>query len=107
MGDMLRTSQPFISECWIDEQKRALQTVAWDIRFSINSTTKHTPGQLASGRDMVMKAKILVVWETVMRNKEAVATIGLIKENKKRVDRIYHVGDYVMIKLDRTESKQI
>ena len=54
-----------------------------------------------------MKAKILVVWETVMRNKEAVATIGLIKENKKRIDRIYHVGDYVMIKLDRTESKQI
>ena len=63
MGDMLRTSQPFIGECWMNEQKRALQAVAWDIRFTINSTTSYTPGQLEFGRDMIMQAKVLVDWE--------------------------------------------
>ena len=76
---MLRTSQPFIGECWMDEQKRALQAVAWAIRSTINSTIKHTLRQLVFGRDMVIQAKVLVDWERVMRNKEAVAAKGLIK----------------------------
>ena len=83
MREMLRTSQPFIGECWMDEQKRALQVVAWSIRFIINSTTIHTPGQLAYGRDIIMQAKVLVDWENFMRNKEAIANSGLIRENKK------------------------
>ena len=103
---MLRTSQPFIGECWMDEQKRALQAVAWAIRSTINSTIKHTLRQLVFGRDMVIQAKVLVDWERVMRNKEAVAAKGLIKENKIRIDHIFHVVDYIMIKLDRTEQKQ-
>ena len=41
-----------------------------------------------------------------MRNKEAVANRGLVKENKKGIDHDYCVGDYVMIKLDRTEQKR-
>ena len=103
---MLRTSQPFIGECWMDEQKRAFQAVEWAILFTINSTTNHTPGQLAFGRDMAMQAKILVDWERDMRNKEAVANKGLIRENKKKIDHNFQVGDYVMIKLDKTEQKQ-
>ena len=53
-----------------------------------------------------MQAKVLVDWENVMRNKEAVANKGLIRENKKRIDHVYRVGDYVMIKLDRTKQKR-
>ena len=66
----------------MDEQKRALQAVAWTIRSTINSTTNHTPGQLVFGRDIIMKAKVLVDWEKIVRNKEAVANRGLIRENK-------------------------
>ena len=90
----------------MDEQRRALQAVAWAIRSTINSTTNHTPGQLAFGRDMIMQAKALVDWEKIMRNKKAVANRGLIRENKKRIDQDYRVGNYVMIKLDRTEQKR-
>ena len=85
MRDMLRTSQPFIGECWMDEQKRALQAVKWAIRSTTNLTTNHTPGQLAFGRDMIMQAKVLVDWEKVTRNKEAVANRGLVREIKKRL----------------------
>ena len=67
--------------------------VAWAIRFAINSTTTHTPGQLAFGRDMVVKIKILVDWELFMRNKEALATKGLFIENKQLIDHVYHVDD--------------
>ena len=62
MGYMLRTSQFFIGECWMDEQKRVLQSVVWTIRSTINSTTNHTPGQLAFDRDMVMQTNVLVDW---------------------------------------------
>ena len=54
---------------------------------------------------MVLQAKVLVDCEDFMRNKEAVATKRLIRENNKRIDHIYHIDDYVMIKLDRTEEK--
>ena len=54
---------------------------------------------------MDIQVKVLVDWGKVLRNKEAVADIGLIRENKKRIDHIYHVGDYDMIKLDKTEQK--
>ena len=53
-----------------------------------------------------MQAKVLVDWERDMRNKEAVANKGLIRENKKKIDHNFQVGDYVMIKLDKTEQKQ-
>ena len=55
---------------------------------------------------MVLQAKVLVDCEDFMRNKEAVATKRLIRENNKRIDHIYHIDDYVMIKLDRTEQKE-
>jgi len=41
-----------------------------------------------------------------MRNKDTVANRGLVRENKNRIDYDYRVGDYVMIKLDRTEQKR-
>ena len=53
-----------------------------------------------------MRAKVLVDWETVIRNKEAVANRGLIRENKKRIDHDYRIADYVMIQLDQTEQKR-
>ena len=53
-----------------------------------------------------MQAKLLVDWETITRNNEAVANRGLIRENKNRIDHDYRVGDYVMIKLDRMEQKR-
>ena len=38
-----------------------------------------------------------------LRKKDAVAHRGLMRENKNGINHDYRVGDYVMIKLDRTE----
>ena len=84
MRDMIRTSQPFIGECWMNEQKRALQAVAWAIRSTINSTTNHILGQLAFGRDMIMQAKFLVDWGNNVINKEAVANIENLSGKLKK-----------------------
>ena len=40
-----------------------------------------SPGQLAFGQDMIMQAKVLVDWKKGVRNKEAVANRGLVREN--------------------------
>ena len=53
-----------------------------------------------------MQTKVLVDWEKIMRNKEAVANREIIGENKKIIDHDYCVGYYVMIQLDRTEQKR-
>ena len=79
IGDMLRTPQPFIRECWMGAQKRYLQVVAWAIRSTINSTISHTPEQLAFGRDMIMQVKVLVEWGKKLRKKDAVAIRGLMR----------------------------
>ena len=55
---------------------------------------------------MIIQVKILIDWERVVINKEVIVNKGLIRENKKRIDHIYQVGNYIMIKLDRTEQKQ-
>ena len=106
MGDMLRTSQSFIVECWIDEQKIALQAVTWAIRSTIHSTSNDITVELVFGRDVVIQTKILVDWKRVVINKEAIVKKGLIRENKKRIDHTYQVGNYILIKLDRTKQKQ-
>ena len=82
--DMLHNSQLFIGERWIIEQKGAIQAVVWAIHSTINSTTNHTPGKLALGRDMIIQAKVLVDWKKNLSNKEAVANRGLVSENNKR-----------------------
>ena len=103
---MLRTFQPFIGEYLIDEQNKSFQAISWAIRSTINFTTKCAPGQLTFGRDIVVQAKVLIDWKKIMKNKDAVTTKGLTRENNKIIDHIYHDRDHVMITLDRMEQNQ-
>ena len=51
-GDMLRT-KTFEGEDWMEELDSILQSMAWAIRVAVNSSTGHTPGQLAFNKDMI------------------------------------------------------
>ena len=60
MGDMLRNEE-FVMDprlTWRDEVNNILQSVAWTIRTTANTSTKHSPGQLAFGRGMILPLKI-------------------------------------------------
>ena len=60
MGDMLR-NEDFVMDprlTWRDEVDNILQRVALKIKTTVNTSTKHSPGQLAFGRDMILPLKI-------------------------------------------------
>ena len=50
MGDMLRT-KTFEGEDWMEELDNILQSMAWAIRVAVNSSTGHTPGQMAFNKN--------------------------------------------------------
>jgi len=80
-----------------------LQTVAWAVRSTISTATRHSPGQLAFNHDMIMQTAIKVNWELVKQRKRELAVIANDRENKNCIQHAFGVGDLVLIILDKQE----
>ena len=96
MGNKLRTTI-FEGEDWKSDLDQELQTTAWAIRSTINSTSKHSPSHLALGRDMIFQTKVKINWESIKSNKRKLAIENNTRENLNRIDHNYNVGDKVLI----------
>ena len=60
MGDMLR-DKDFILDprlTWRDEVDNILQSVAWAIQTTVNTSSKYSQEQLSFDRDMILPHKI-------------------------------------------------
>ena len=104
MGDKLRTTI-FEGEDWKSDLDQELQTTAWAIRSTINSTSKHSPSHLALGRDMIFQTKVKINWESIKSNKRKLAIENNTRENLNRIDHNYNVGDKVLIILKGEEIR--
>ena len=82
-----------------------LQSTAWTIRSTINSTSKYSPSQIAFGTDMIFQAKVKVDWEDIKSRKGKVAEYNNKRENKDRIDHEYQVGDQILIIIKVEEMK--
>ena len=51
---------------WRDEVDNVLQSVAWLIRTTVNTSSKYSPGKLAFGRDMILPLKINCDWNRIV-----------------------------------------
>ena len=65
------------------------------------SVTKYTPEQLAFGVDMLMRTKIIAVWELIKAEKLCSAKMSIEQENKSCVAHNFKKGDYILIMLKR------
>ena len=69
--------------------------------FAIFSTTNrqkvYRPGQWIFGCDMILPIKNRVDWELIRQRKQTQINIYNARENKRRVDYDYKVGDDVML----------
>jgi hypothetical protein len=81
---------------FIDPWGEILSSVAWAIRASYHSTLKATPGQLVFGQDMIFNLNKVVDWQLMEKQKQDQIIRDNIRENLKRVDYDYQVGDKVM-----------
>ena len=67
------------------------------IRSTVNISLKHTPGELAFGRDMILPIPSKVNWKDLFQRKQDVITQRNEKENQSRKNHDYKVGRRILI----------
>ena len=110
MADMLRTMNFEIDtedkKMWRAEVQAALQAVAWAIRTTVSAGTKHAPGHLMFERDMLLNSHIHVNWAAIQQHRENKAVQDNTRENERRKDYEYKVGDLCYIVKNKFERKR-
>ena len=76
---------------------RKCMAAQYAIRSTVNMTLKHTPGELAFGRDMLMPVPSQIDWKQLLSRKQDVITQANVRENKSRTDYNYKVGQKILI----------
>ena len=79
------TFEPFLTAC------------AYALRCTYHTTLKATPGQLVFGRDMILPVKFNADWALIAQQKQESIIKSNTKENKKRIQHEYKVGDKVLL----------
>ncbi len=95
-------SQPFD---YIDPWGEILSSIAWAIRASYHSTHQATPAQMVFGRDMIFNLKSLINWKVVSARKQQIVDKANLRENSKRIDFDYEVGQKAYIVRDKPYRK--
>ena len=78
--------------------KDLLASVAYAIRSTYHTTLKATPVQLVFGRDMIQPIQYIAEWDIIRKNKQKVIDENNLRENSKRVDYDYEVGQKVLLR---------
>ena len=90
---------------YVDPFGDILASVAWAIRASYNSATDSTPAQNVFGRDMLFNIASMVNWKELSLRKQTQVDQSNARENSKRVDFDYEVGQQVYIRSDGINRK--
>ena len=90
---------------FIDPWGEILSSIAWAVRASHHSTLDATPAQLVFGRDMLFNMQSLINWKEISLRKQQSVDRANRRENSKRVDYDYSVGDQVYIVKDKIHRK--
>ena len=103
MGSMLRTiTNSAEAPTSIEEAEHAVDNALYScihaLRCSINQAMRTSPGALVFNRDMMIDVPLLADLDAIRGRKQQLIDANLIRENKKRIDYNYKVGDRVWIK---------
>ena len=99
LGNQLRTFELEQREFTKEEEtfEPFLTSCAYAIRCAYHTTLKATPGQLVFGRDMILPIKFEADWALIEKQKQACINKSNERENKKRLQHTYNVGDKVLL----------
>ena len=99
--NMIRTSgldnQEEITE---DDIADVLCNVAWAIRSTYHTVLRTSPGAAIFGRDMLFDIPYIADWTDIGKRRQASVDKDNLKENEKRIDFDYAVGQEVLLKKD-------
>ena len=106
IGNMLRTSG--IEGSDLDENnpfENFLTNAAWAIRSTHHSTLGCSPGAAIFGRDMMFNLPHAADWSKIGKTRQKLAKRDNIRENTRRIDKDYQVGQKVLIRNDEIIRK--
>lgn len=100
-GDMLRTSGLDMSETVTnDDVDDFLTNAAWAIRSTHHTVLQSTPAAAVFGRDMLFDIPFQTDWAAVGRRRQELVDRNSARENARRIDYDYRIGQKVLLRLD-------
>ncbi len=78
-----------------------LATTMYLMRSTISTVLKASPGALAFSQDMLLNVPLIADWQTITRNRETLVNDALLKNNQRRINYDYYIGQRVL-KYDNT-----
>ncbi len=77
-----------------------IDNAGWAIRSTYHTVLKASPGAAIFGRDMIFDTPFVADWHKIGDYRQRQTDRSNIRENYKRVDYDYKVGDKVLIRKD-------
>ena len=74
-----------------------VSAVGFAIQSTYHTTLQATPGQKVFDRDMAFPIQYVVDWQHIRNQKQQLISKNNAKENKKRVEHDYKIGERVLI----------
>ena len=110
LGQMLRTSELDMADSVSpDDVDVFLDNAAWAIRSTYHTVLKASPGAAIFGRDMLFDIPFVADWYKIGEHRQLLTDRSTERENKRRIDYDYKVGDKVLVIKDgilrKSESK--
>ena len=98
---MLRTANLDMQEtCSAEMIDDFLVAAAWAIRSTYHTVLKSSPGAAVFGRDMLFDIPYIADWTAIGNRRQASVDQMNTRENSRRVDFDYAVGQKVLLKKD-------
>lgn len=97
IGNMIRTARITDEE---DPFSGILSAVAFATRATIHTTNGATPSQLVFGRDAILNTRFEANWALIRERKQKQINRDNKRENSKRKEHHYRVGDKIIVKND-------
>ena len=74
-----------------------LASVAYAVRSTYHTTLQATPAQLIFGRDMIYPVEYVAEWDVLRQKKQKIIDKNNTRENSRRVEFDYCVGQKILI----------
>ena len=105
-GDMMRTAGLDMSETVNDEMVDSfIDAAAWAICSTHHTVLGMLPGAAVFGRDMLFDIPHLADWKAIGERRQHLVSQNNLRENLKRVDYDWAVGDKCLIIQDEVQRK--
>ena len=101
LGDMMRTSNIDMADTVTPQDvDNFLVNAAWAVRSTYHTVLRSTPGAAIFGRDMLFDIPYLADWKAIGQRRQDLVDQNTAKENTRRIDFDYAVGQRVIVRKD-------